>query len=173
MNGLPFHHKANIREEELVQKQLLGDPPFPVIQPCPYAKIERYELISILGIFTYGLQLWKIEQFIDSFISFTLESSFLLPSLFLFVALLLTAQLHIANQLSAWCLHFISSNYTAFSSKPEFSRLTGDNILEHQWLPVSYLEAMEEYRKKYEVDKSEDPFAVGGRGRSSERCSLM
>ncbi|KAL5497234.1 hypothetical protein EMCRGX_G013669 [Ephydatia muelleri] len=92
------------------------------------------------------------------------------------ISLLLTAQLHNANQLSAWCLHFISSNYTAFSSKPEFSRLTGDNlsyIQAHQWPPVSYLEAMEEYRKKYEVDESEDPLAVGGRGRSSERCSLM
>ena len=96
--------------------------------------------------------------------------------LFLCVALLLTAQLHNANQLSAWCLHFISSNYTAFSSKPEFSLLTGDNlsyIQAHQWPPVSYLEAMEEYKKKYNVDESNDPLAVGGRGRSSERCSLM
>ena len=63
MNGLPFHHEANVREEGLVQEQLLGDLPFPVIQPSLYAKIERYELISLLGIFTYGLQLWKIEQF--------------------------------------------------------------------------------------------------------------
>ncbi|KAL5497230.1 hypothetical protein EMCRGX_G013663 [Ephydatia muelleri] len=92
------------------------------------------------------------------------------------ISLLLTTQLHNANQLCAWCLHFISSNYTAFSSKPEFSLLTGNNlsyIQAHQWPPVSYLEAMEEYRKKYKVDESEDPLAIGGRGRSSERCSLM
>ncbi|KAL5497563.1 hypothetical protein EMCRGX_G014056 [Ephydatia muelleri] len=75
------------------------------------------------------------------------------------ISLLLTAQLHNANQLSAWCLHFISSNYAEFSSKPEFSLLTGDNLAyvqTHQWPPVSYLEAMEEYRKKYEVDRSSD-----------------
>eukprot|EP00731_Ephydatia_muelleri_P009254 Em0004g1592a len=94
------------------------------------------------------------------------------------ISLLLTAQLHNANQLSAWCLHFISSNYAEFSSKPEFSLLTGDNLAyvqAHQWPPVSYLEAMEEYRKKYEVDtgdQSQVPLAVGG-DRSSDRCSLM
>ena len=67
--------------------------------------------------------------------------------------LLLTAQLHNAHQLSGWCLHFISSNFVAFKDKQEFSLLlTGDNldhVTSHRWPPLSYEQAMEEYRKKY------------------------
>eukprot|EP00731_Ephydatia_muelleri_P009357 Em0004g1695a len=113
----------------------------------------------------------------DSVGILVLANEYVMPRL-TSLSLLLTGQLHNANQLSAWCLHFISSNYTAFSSKPEFSLLTDDNLAyvqAHQWPPVSYLEAMEEYRKKYEVDtgdESQVPLAVGG-DRSSEKCLLM
>jgi hypothetical protein len=63
------------------------------------------------------------------------------------VGLLLTSQLHNASQLSAWCLHFISSNYVVFKDKEEFSQLVGDNvdyINQHRWPPLSYEQAMEE-----------------------------
>ena len=66
--------------------------------------------------------------------------------------LLFTAQMHNAHQLSAWCLHFISTNYMAFTARPEFSLLQGDNLAfveEHQWPPKSYLTAVDEYEKKY------------------------
>ena len=45
-----------------------------------------------------------------------------------FSGLLLMSQLHNASQLSAWCLHFISSNYVVFKEKEEFSQLVGDNM---------------------------------------------
>ena len=73
--------------------------------------------------------------------------------------LLLTSQLHNASQLSAWCLHFISSNYVVFKDKEEFSHLTGDNmeyVDQHRWPPLSYEQAMEEYRKKYLEEDSDD-----------------
>lgn len=66
--------------------------------------------------------------------------------------LLLTAQLHNAAQLSAWCLHFVSSNYLAFHQLESFSLLTGDNLShveEHRWPPVSYEKAMEEWQEKH------------------------
>ena len=51
----------------------------------------------------------------------------------------------------------------------------------HQWPPVLYLKAMEEYRKKYEEDGEEDKGTEGerpavlaaGEVRSSEKCSVM
>jgi Rho family protein len=64
--------------------------------------------------------------------------------------LLLTSQIHNACQLSEWCLHFISTNFTVFTRRPEFKLLQGDNLLyveEHQWPPVSYLKEIEEYEK--------------------------
>jgi hypothetical protein len=73
--------------------------------------------------------------------------------------LLLTSQLHNASQLSAWCLHFISSNYVVFKDKEEFSQLVGDNmdyISQHRWPPLSYEQAMEEYRKKYLEEESDE-----------------
>ncbi|XP_067686081.1 rho-related protein racA-like [Haliotis asinina] len=67
------------------------------------------------------------------------------------IGLLLTAQLHNASQLSKWCLHFISSNYIAFSERSEFTLLKGDNkahVEENRWPPLAYLEEVEEYEKK-------------------------
>ena len=76
-----------------------------------------------------------------------------------FSGLLLTSQLHNASQLSAWCLHFVSSNYVVFKDKEEFSQLEGDNvdyINQHRWPPLSYEQAMEEYRKKYLEEESDE-----------------
>ena len=73
-------------------------------------------------------------------------------SMLLYSGLLLTSQLHNSQQLSQWCLHFISSNYTAFAEKDEFSVLEGENLAyvgEHRWPPLSYLQAVDEYRMKY------------------------
>ncbi|XP_048780651.2 rho-related protein racA-like isoform X2 [Ostrea edulis] len=78
------------------------------------------------------------------------------------IGLLLTSQLHNADQLSNWCLHFISSNYIAFEKREEFSLLTGsnqDHVEEHRWPPLSYLEEVKEYEKEMEK--------VG------EKCSIM
>ncbi|XP_021345146.1 rho-related protein racA-like [Mizuhopecten yessoensis] len=68
------------------------------------------------------------------------------------IGLLHTSQNYNAEQLSCWCLHFISTNYTAFQNRAEFSLLKGDNktyIEENQWPPVSYLREVEEYEKKW------------------------
>ena len=57
-------------------------------------------------------------------------------------------QLHNAEQLSNWCLHFISSNYTVFLQRKEFSLLKGANlehVEEHRWPPLAYLTEVEEY----------------------------
>ena len=60
-------------------------------------------------------------------------------------------QVHNADQLTKWCLHFISTNFQAFKARPEFPQLTGDNLEhceEHQWPPLSYLQEVEEYQKQ-------------------------
>ncbi|XP_071100779.1 rho-related protein racA-like [Haliotis cracherodii] len=67
------------------------------------------------------------------------------------IGLLLTAQRCNAAQLSKWCLHFISSNYIAFSKRSEFIMLKGYNkvyVEENRWPPVAYLNKVEEYEKK-------------------------
>lgn len=78
------------------------------------------------------------------------------------IGLLLTSQLYNAEQLSNWCLHFISSNYIAFEKRKEFSLLTGSNIEhveEHRWPPLSYLEEVKQYEKEME--------------KMGEKCSVM
>ena len=84
--------------------------------------------------------------------------------------LLLTSQLHGASQLSVWCLHFISSNYVIFKDKEGFSKLTGENleyINEHRWPPLSYEQAMEEYRSKYLAEEDEHHDLGGKAGAST------
>lgn len=59
-------------------------------------------------------------------------------------------QIYNAEQLSGWCLHFISSNYIAFQNRTEFPQITGANleyVNEHRWPPLSYLEELGEYEK--------------------------
>jgi len=66
------------------------------------------------------------------------------------IGLLLTAQRHNADQLAQFCLHFISTNFQPMKKRPEFSLLGPENtayVEEHQWPPVSYLKAVEEYEK--------------------------
>jgi hypothetical protein len=73
------------------------------------------------------------------------------------VGLLHLAQQHNANQLAAFCLHFIASNYQPMSKRPEFSTLADDNleyIETNQWPPKSYLEELAVYEKAIkETDK--------------------
>ncbi|XP_030828131.1 rho-related protein racA [Strongylocentrotus purpuratus] len=82
------------------------------------------------------------------------------------IGLLQTAQMHNADQLSAWCLHFISSNYLAFERRAEFSQLEGDNLAhvsDKRWPPVKYLEEVEIWESKYGDKKK----------KSDEKCSVM
>lgn len=88
----------------------------------------------------------------------------------LFAALLLTAQLHNAGQLSSWCLHFVSSNFLAYFEQDSFSMLEDknlDHVTTHRWPPVSYEQEMEEYHKKYLEEEEED--VAGGEGKKKGR----
>ena len=58
--------------------------------------------------------------------------------------------MHNSRQLSEWCLHFISTNFTAFFKRSDFKLLQDENlryVREHQWPPVSYLQELEQYEK--------------------------
>lgn len=61
------------------------------------------------------------------------------------------ANAHNAPQLKAWFLDWCSANYVPLTKRKDFNALTGkdkDYIVEHQYPPLSYLEAV----AKYEVD---------------------
>ena len=60
-------------------------------------------------------------------------------------------QAHNAKQLSGWCLHFISTNFSVFESTEEFDLVQGENrehVYDHRWPPLSYLKAQEEYEQR-------------------------
>lgn len=66
------------------------------------------------------------------------------------VGLLLDAQQHNAPQLAQFLLHFIATNYQPMKKRKEFENVQGENLRyveEHQWPPLSYLKALEEYEK--------------------------
>eukprot|EP00732_Lithocolla_globosa_P001181 Lithocolla_globosa_v1_NODE_547_length_3768_cov_31.937248.p1 type:complete len:724 gc:universal NODE_547_length_3768_cov_31.937248:1499-3670(+) len=63
-----------------------------------------------------------------------------------------------AKQLVTFCLQFISTNFGPFRARKEWSLLTKEEVAyfeEHQWPPVSYLEAVEQYEKDVETWKKE------------------
>ncbi|KAK0053158.1 rho-related protein racA [Biomphalaria pfeifferi] len=67
------------------------------------------------------------------------------------VGLLNTAHMLNAKQLVTFCLHFIATNYNAFSKRQEFCKLTGidrKHVDEHRWPPLDYLQQVEEYEKQ-------------------------
>jgi len=64
------------------------------------------------------------------------------------IGILHFAQLHNANQLATFCLHFIATNYQPMKNRAEFKTLEGDNLKyveENQWPPISYLKQLKEY----------------------------
>ena len=74
-----------------------------------------------------------------------------------FLDLLHCAQLHNANQLSGFLLHCVASNFEIFEKTEEFQKLTGENLSyvnEHRWPPLSYINALEEWEKKYAAAKN-------------------
>ena len=82
--------------------------------------------------------------------------------LFIENILIFSFQIHNEEQLSNWCLHFISSNYIAFEKRREFPLLTGSNkthVEEHRWPPLSYLKEVEVYEQEME--------------KAGEKCSIM
>ena len=88
------------------------------------------------------------------------------------IALLLGVQLHNADQLSSWCLHFISSNYLAYVEQESFSMLQDENldhVTTHRWPPVSYEQEMQEYRIKYLEEEGEEKKEKGRRKKFSLR----
>ncbi len=61
-------------------------------------------------------------------------------------------------------MHFITSNYLPFKKRKEFSLLVDENLKhveEHQWPPVSYLEAAKVYEKEMQAYHK------------TEKCSIM
>ncbi|XP_059174204.1 rho-related protein racA-like [Physella acuta] len=78
------------------------------------------------------------------------------------IGLLNTAHLFNAKQLAMFCLHFISTNYVAFSNRKEFSSLSSDDrvyVDDHRWPPLDYLKEVQEYEN-----------AMNKKG---EKCVLM
>ncbi|EFA76882.1 Rab GTPase [Heterostelium album PN500] len=64
------------------------------------------------------------------------------------IGLLLCAKSHNAEQLTKFCLHFISTNYQPMKKRPEFTKLDKDTqkyLEENQWPPVWYIQACGEY----------------------------
>eukprot|EP00808_Paulinella_micropora_P000646 g79814.t1 len=88
------------------------------------------------------------------------------------VGILELAQRHHADSLAAFCLHFISTNYGPMSARPEFKRLSGENLKHvetHRWPPLSYLDALQAYEKK--VARREGKKASSAT--DFEKCSIM
>ncbi|XP_060078518.1 rho-related protein racA-like [Ylistrum balloti] len=82
------------------------------------------------------------------------------------IGLLQSSQDYNAEQLSRWCLHFISTNYTALKNRVELSSLNEENriyIEVNQWPPLSYLRDVEEYERKWKIRRQKCSF----------RCSIM
>lgn len=103
------------------------------------------------------LKNWKV--FSSQILEFVTIIPFSFPNIPKFYSL----QAYNANQLADWSLFFISSNYIAFEKRAEFPQLTGENrkhVEENRWPPVSYLEELEQYNKKYG-------------SKSNEQCVVM
>jgi len=85
------------------------------------------------------------------------------------IGLLELSQAFNANQLAAFCLHFISNNYEPMSKRKEFKSLSTKNreyVEQHRWPPQSYIKELEAYDKAVRSNGGETSF-------NSEKCSVM
>jgi len=88
------------------------------------------------------------------------------------IALLNTCSRCNAEQLEAWCLHFISSNYGPMSKRQEFEeglqQKHREYIEEHQWPPKSYYNDLEVFEQELEAYNKKY-----GKSTDGEKCSIM
>jgi len=83
------------------------------------------------------------------------------------IGILVHAQAHNAQQLAAFCLHFISTNYGPMQNRPEWGLLKGENLKyveQHQWPPKSYHKKLTEYERLKAQREGRKP---------DESCSVM
>ena len=83
----------------------------------------------------------------------------------LFTDLLHNAQLHNADQLSVFLLHFIATNFITFEENNELKKLTEENLSyvhELHGPPAYYINAVKQWKEKYTVKYS-----------SRKNCVLM
>ncbi|XP_010146786.1 PREDICTED: rho-related BTB domain-containing protein 1-like [Eurypyga helias] len=71
------------------------------------------------------------------------------------------AQFHNANQLAAWCLHYICTHYNSVCSKfrKEIKAKSSDNqeyFERHRWPPVWYLKEEDHYQRVKKEREKED-----------------
>ncbi|XP_072727377.1 rho-related BTB domain-containing protein 1 isoform X2 [Ciconia boyciana] len=71
------------------------------------------------------------------------------------------AQFHNANQLAAWCLHYVCTNYNSVCSKfrKEIKAKSSDNqeyFERHRWPPVWYLKEEDHYQRVKKEREKED-----------------
>ena len=79
-----------------------------------------------------------------------LDHDYLRQKNILYFCLSRSLQAHNANQLTDWCLHFISTNFSVFVEVEEFCLLQEEHrthVEEHRWPPLSYMEALKKYKK--------------------------
>ena len=87
--------------------------------------------------------------------------------------MLLNTQLHNGEQLSGFLLHFVASNFLAFEKTEDFQKLTGENlsyVKEHRWPPLSYINAMEEWKEKY---GGEEDNTTTAKNTTNSNCVVM
>ena len=78
-------------------------------------------------------------------------------------------QVHNAEQLEKWCLHFISTNYSSFTQLPEFSTLSESDrayIEKNKWPPFACLQ-------KEIKDSKTTTETVETRRHKRWKCSVM
>lgn len=72
------------------------------------------------------------------------------------------AQLHNAPQLSAWCLHFMATNYNQLCKEEQkqvkqLDESTLKHLEEHRWPPVWYLKEQDYYERTImELEREEN-----------------
>ncbi|XP_033732154.1 rho-related protein racA-like [Pecten maximus] len=122
-----------------------------------YAQIEEVNVMELLVVADkYGLKrlLSLCEVFVTNEMNKRVKNSQEKADMDV-LGLLHTSQNYNAEQLSSWCLHFISANYTSFKNRKELSSLKEENktyIEENQWPPLSYLREVEEYERDFKSD---------------------
>eukprot|EP01132_Coremiostelium_polycephalum_P003298 gene3298-4130_t len=135
-----------------------------------HAPIEDHDSVGIMVLANrFGLS--RLVSLCELYISKEIEKATtvgIFRSELDIIGLLICAKAHNADQLTKFCLHFISSNYQPMKRRKEFNSLDDESkkyIEEHQWPPISYLRALEDYER--EMGK---PVGKGGK---QEDCLIM
>jgi len=147
--GFSEGRESNVEIQDCSKQSLNAILQYIYCDIAPIEQVDSFDLLRIADRFGLTRLVTLCELYITKHIERSIQDKIRDSNVNIYEVLQFASAFN-ATQLSAFCLHFIGSNYTVFRSSPWMSNLTtteSEIVAKSRWPPVWYEEKIEQYEK--------------------------